>query len=64
VRHENGVLRRQVGQVRCQPADRLGLAALSRLVARRQWGEVFPVTLATLLAWHQQGPEAFMNQQA
>src|SRR5579872_2885519 len=35
-----------------EPADRLRLAALSRLVPRRRWAEVFPVTPATLLAWH------------
>ena len=52
LRHENAVLRRQVGRVRYQPADRLWLAALSRLVPRRRWGELFPVTPATLLAWH------------
>jgi hypothetical protein len=52
VRHENVVLRRQIGRVRYEPADRLWLAALSRLVPRRRWGEVFPVTPATLLAWH------------
>jgi putative transposase len=52
LRHENAVLRRQVGRVRYQPADRLWLAALSRLIPRRRWGEVFPVTPATLLAWH------------
>jgi len=52
LRHENAVLRRQVGRVRYEPADRLWLAALSRLVPRRQWAEVFPVTPATVLAWH------------
>jgi putative transposase len=52
LRHENAVLRRQVGRVRYEPRDRLWLAALSRLVPRRRWGEVFPVTPATLLAWH------------
>ena len=52
LRHENAVLRRQVGRVRYQPGDRLWLAALSRLIPRRRWGEVFPVTPATLLAWH------------
>jgi putative transposase len=52
LRHENAVLRRQVGRVRYEPADRLWLAALSRLVPRCRWGEVFPVTPATLLARH------------
>ena len=35
-----------------QRADRLWLAALSRLIPRRRWGEVFAVTPAALLAWH------------
>ena len=48
----NAVLRRQAGRVRYQPADRLWLAALSRLLPRHQWNKVFPVTPATLLAWH------------
>ena len=52
VRHENAVLRRQVSRVRYQPADRLWFAALSRLIPRRRWGEVFMVTPATLLRWH------------
>jgi putative transposase len=52
LRHENAVLRRQVSRVRYQPADWLWLAALSKLIARRRWGEVFAVTPATLLAWH------------
>ena len=52
LRHENAVLRRQIGRVRYQPGDRLWLAALSRLVPRRRRGEVFAVTPATLLAWH------------
>jgi putative transposase len=52
LRHENAVLRRQVGRIRYEPADRLWLAALSRLVPRRRWAEVFPVTPATLLVWH------------
>jgi putative transposase len=52
LRHENAVLRRQISRVRYQPADRLWLAALSRLIPRRRWGEVFAMTPATLLAWH------------
>jgi putative transposase len=52
LRHENAVLRRQVSRVRYQPADWLWLAALSKLVPRRRWGEVFAMTPATLLAWH------------
>ena len=52
LRHENAVLRRHVGRVRYEPADRAWFAALARLVPRRRWAEVFPVTPATLLAWH------------
>ena len=54
LRHENAVLRRQIGRLRYQPGDRLWLAALSRLIPRRRWAEVFAVTPATLLAWHRQ----------
>jgi hypothetical protein len=39
LRHENAVLRRQVGRVRYQPAGWLWLAALSRQISRRRWGE-------------------------
>ena len=52
LRHENAVLRRQISKVRYQPGDRLWLAALSRLIPRHRWSEVFAVTPATLLAWH------------
>jgi transposase len=52
LRHENAVLRRHVGRVRYEPADRVWFAALARLVPRRRWTEIFPVTPATLLAWH------------
>ena len=52
LRHENAVLRRQISRVRYRAADRLWLAALSKLIPRRRWGEVFAVTPATLLAWH------------
>ena len=33
-------------------AGRLWLTALSRLVNRRRWPEIFPVTPATILRWH------------
>ena len=52
LRHENAVLRRQAGRVRYEPGDRAWFAALARLVPRERWAEVFPVTPATLLAWH------------
>ncbi|WP_189220823.1 MULTISPECIES: integrase core domain-containing protein [Streptomyces] len=53
LRHENAVLRRQIaGPVRYEPADRFWLAALSGLIPRRRWREVFPVTPGTLLPWH------------
>ncbi|HUY50392.1 MAG TPA: integrase core domain-containing protein [Streptosporangiaceae bacterium] len=52
LRHENAILRRQISRVRYQPGDQLWLAALSRLIPRRRWGEAFMVTPATLLAWH------------
>ena len=52
LRHENAVLRRHAGRVRYEPADRVWFAALARLIPRRRWTEIFPVTPATLLAWH------------
>jgi putative transposase len=52
LRHENAVLRRQIGRIRYQPGDRLWFAALSRLSPRHRRGEVFAVTPATLFAWH------------
>jgi putative transposase len=52
LRHENAVLRRHLSRARYEPADRAWFAALARLVPRRRWTEVFPVTPATLLAWH------------
>ncbi|MFE7245491.1 integrase core domain-containing protein [Streptomyces sp. NPDC057580] len=52
LRHENAVLRRQVPRVRYESADRLWFAALSHGIPRRRWVQVFPVTPATLLAWH------------
>jgi putative transposase len=52
LRHENAVLRRHAGRVRYEPADRAWFAVLTRFIPRRRWAEVFPVTPATLLAWH------------
>ncbi|MBV9160977.1 MAG: helix-turn-helix domain-containing protein [Pseudonocardiales bacterium] len=52
LRHENAVLRRRISQVRYRPVDRAWLAALSRLVPRCRWAEVFPVTPASIVAWH------------
>jgi putative transposase len=50
LRHENAVLRRHIGRVRYTPADRVWFGALVRLLPRRRWTEIFPVTPATLLA--------------
>jgi putative transposase len=52
LRHENAVLRRHAGRIRYEPADRVWFAALARLIPRSCRAEVFPVTPATLLAWH------------
>jgi transposase len=52
LRHENAVLRRHAGRIRYEPADRVWFTALTRLIPRRRWAGVFPVTPATLLAWH------------
>ena len=52
LRHENAVLLRHVGRIRYEPADRVWFAAPARLIPRRRWTEIFPITPATLLAWH------------
>jgi len=52
LRHENAVLRRYAARVRYEPADRVWFAALARFLRRRRWTGLFPVTPATLLAWH------------
>ena len=62
LRHENAVLRRQVGRARYQPADWLWLAALLKLIPRHRWGEVFAVTPATLLAWHRLVSRTWTNK--
>ena len=51
LRHENAVLRRHAGRIRYEPIDQVWFAALARLLPRRRWAEIFPVTPATLLAW-------------
>ena len=51
LRHQLAVLRRQVSRPVLQPADRVLLAALSRMLPRARWG-AFMVTPATLLRWH------------
>ena len=42
LRHQNAVLRRHVGRMRYEPADRAWFAALARLIPRGRWSEVFP----------------------
>jgi putative transposase len=51
LRHELAILRRQVRRPSFTAADRLFLAAVSRLVPRVNWTS-FLVTPATLLRWH------------
>jgi hypothetical protein len=51
LRHELAVLRRQVSRPAVRPADRVFLAAASRLLPRARWRAFF-VTPETLLAWH------------
>jgi hypothetical protein len=51
LRHELSILRRQARRPQLAESDRLVLAALSRLMARRSW-QAFLVTPETLLRWH------------
>ena len=52
LRHENTVLRRHVKKVCYRTEDRLWFAALSALIPRRRWAEVFPAAPGTLPGWH------------
>jgi putative transposase len=51
LRHELGVLRRQVNRPQLGDVDRVFLAAASRILPRPGWS-IFLVKPATLLAWH------------
>jgi hypothetical protein len=51
LRHELAVLRREVSRPSCDPADRVFLAALARLLPRERWGSVF-VRPETIRRWH------------
>jgi putative transposase len=51
LRHELAVLRRHVRRPALRPADRLFLAAASRVLPRGKWSS-FLVTPSTLLDWH------------
>jgi hypothetical protein len=53
LRHQVAALRRQVRRPDLEPADRVVLAFLPRLLPRPQWA-AFLVTPATLLRWHRQ----------
>ena len=53
LRHEVAILRRQITRPVLRPADRMLLAACSRLLPRARWG-VFIITPATLLRWHRE----------
>jgi hypothetical protein len=53
LRHQLAVLHRQVNRPALEPADRVLLAALSRLLPRARWN-AFVVTPATLLRWHRE----------
>jgi putative transposase len=53
LRDQLTVLQRQVGRPKPEPADRVLLAALSRLLPRKSWSSFF-ITPATLLRWHRE----------
>ncbi|HEY8870072.1 MAG TPA: helix-turn-helix domain-containing protein [Candidatus Limnocylindrales bacterium] len=51
LRHELAILRRHVARPELADADRVFLAATSRLLPRRRWSSFF-ITPETLLRWH------------
>ncbi|MGD0863609.1 MAG: integrase core domain-containing protein [Candidatus Limnocylindrales bacterium] len=51
LRHELAILRRQVARPELSDADRVFLAAASRVLPRRRWSDFF-ITPETLLRWH------------
>jgi transposase InsO family protein len=51
LRHELAILSRQVPRPELRPADRVFLAAASRILPRSGW-RIFVVTPQTLLGWH------------
>ena len=53
LRYQLGVLERQVGRPRWQPADRMLLAAISRALPRSAWRSLLP-SPETLLRWHRE----------
>src|SRR5215472_2865879 len=53
LRHQLGVLERQVGRPRWQAADRLLLAAISRALPKPAWRSLLP-SPETLLRWHRE----------
>jgi putative transposase len=53
LRHQLRLLERQVARPELRPADRVLLAAFSRVLPRAAWPS-FLVTPATLLRWHRE----------
>jgi putative transposase len=51
LRHQLGVLRRQIPRLRLEPADRAPLTAIGRMLPRTRWSCFF-VTPETLPRWH------------